>query len=47
MYSYDIMNGNGVCLNFSDMLKDILNECGYSSSILINGLENSRDFKKL
>lgn len=34
MYSYDVINGNGVCLNFSDFLRDILNECGYSSSVL-------------
>lgn len=34
LYSYDVMNGNGVCLNFSDLLKDILNKCGFSSSIL-------------
>lgn len=46
MYSYDIMNGNGVCLNFSDMLKDILIECGYNSSILINKVEKQKELKK-
>lgn len=46
MYSYDIMNGNGVCLNFSDMLKDILIECGYNSSILLNKIKNIKEMKK-
>lgn len=45
-FSYDIMCGGAVCLNFSDMLKDILNECGYSSSILLNRLIKERDLKK-
>lgn len=35
-FSYDIMNGNGVCLNFSEMLTHILNKCGYHSCILTN-----------
>lgn len=46
MYSYDIMNGNGVCLNFSEMLKDCLNECGYSSAILLNKIENKKELKR-
>lgn len=35
-FSLDIMNGNGVCLNYSDMLKDFLNKSGINSSIIIN-----------
>lgn len=46
MYSFDIMNGNGVCLNFSDMLKDILNECGYNSSIILNKINNIEEMEK-
>lgn len=46
MYSFDIMNGNGVCLNFSDMLKDILIECGYNSSILLNKITSKEEIKK-
>lgn len=30
----DIMDGIGVCLNHSDMLKDFLNICGYNSAML-------------
>lgn len=37
-YSLDIMNGYGVCLNFSDMLTDLINQCDYSAAILINKL---------
>ena len=44
-FSYDIMNGNGVCLNFSDMLKDILNNCGYKSSTLLNRPINTKELK--
>lgn len=36
MYSHDIMDGIGVCLNFSDMLTDIINEFDYSAATLIN-----------
>lgn len=37
MYSRDIMNGIGVCLNFSDMLADFINEFDcYSSASLMN-----------
>lgn len=32
----DIIDGIGVCLNHAEMLKDILNYCGYKSSIIIN-----------
>lgn len=35
-YSFDIMNGIGVCLNISDMLNDILKKCGYSSIMFYN-----------
>lgn len=36
LYSYDIMTGIGVCLNISDMLKDLLNNSGFKSSIMAN-----------
>lgn len=36
----DILDGIGVCINNSEMLKDILNECGYNSCILVNHLDN-------
>ena len=36
----DIMDGIGVCINNSEMLKDVLNECGYNSCILVNHLDN-------
>ena len=35
-HCFDIMNGKGVCINFSDMLKDFLIVCGYKSANLIN-----------
>lgn len=35
-FALDIMNGNGVCLNYSDMLKDFLIKSGINSSIIIN-----------
>lgn len=39
MYSRDIMDGKGVCLNFSDMLTDFINEFDqYSSATLINNI---------
>lgn len=42
LYSYDISRGIGVCLNFSEMLADILNACGYQSAITICHLKSSR-----
>ncbi len=36
LYAHDIMTGIGVCLNISDMLKDILNNSGFQSSIMAN-----------
>jgi len=44
MYSYDIMSGKGVCLNFSDMLTDFINEFDFNSATLINYANN--DCKK-
>lgn len=37
-YSQDIMSGIGVCLNFSDMLTDYINEFDYKAATLINYL---------
>lgn len=36
--AYDIFNGNGVCLNYSAMLADILKHNKYESTIIINKL---------
>ena len=33
---FDVMNGKGVCLNYSTMLRDFLIVCGYDSANLIN-----------
>ena len=45
LYSYDIINGKGVCLNFSDMLSDYINEFEeYGAATLINTL--GKDFKR-
>ena len=33
---FNIMQGNGVCLNFSTFLRDILNKCGYKSAVISN-----------
>lgn len=35
-YSFDIFLGGGVCLNYSDMLTDILNSDGYSAATIVN-----------
>jgi len=35
-YALDIMNGKGVCLNFSDMLKDFLNHSGFNSATILS-----------
>jgi len=35
-FSYDIANGIGVCLNFSNMLADFINEFDYSAASIIN-----------
>ena len=48
MYSRDIMNGVGVCLNFSDMLSDFINEFDdYSSASIINKMNKrcERNYK--
>lgn len=42
VYSYDIVNGIGVCLNISSMLTDYLNFVGYSSATLINHISGSK-----
>ena len=35
-YSFDVFLGGGVCLNYSDMLTDILSSDGYSAATIIN-----------
>lgn len=35
-FSFDIFHGSGVCLNYSDMLSDILIDAGYDASIINN-----------
>ena len=39
-FSYDIFNGNGVCLNYSVMLSDILINNGYKATIIVNKLHD-------
>jgi hypothetical protein len=41
LYSLDLLNGIGVCLNHSDMLCDLLNQGGYKSAILVNHLDRN------
>lgn len=36
LFPFDIMNGKGVCLNYSTMLRDLLIVCGYDSANLVN-----------
>ena len=38
-YSLDIMTGRGVCLNFSDMLKDLLLKMSVDAALLINYMD--------
>ena len=45
-YAYDIFTGGGVCLNYSDMLNDILTKSNHCSSLIINCPKNvDRDYK--
>jgi len=50
LYAVDIMAGKGVCLNFSDMLKDFLNDSGFNSAIIssceVNKFLEKHDTKK-
>lgn len=41
LYSYDIFLSKGVCLNYADMLADLLNEYGFSSAVFLNKSNNS------
>lgn len=41
-YSLDVMCGNGVCLNFSDLLKDLLLRSGVDAALLINYVEKMK-----
>ena len=43
----DISNGIGVCLNYSEMLKDFLNYNGYNSVILCNYFDNEIAINKM
>lgn len=36
LYQMDIMAGKGVCLNFSEMLKDLLNTSGFNSATIMS-----------
>jgi len=36
MYPLDIMSGIGVCINFSTMLRDFLNESGFNCASIVN-----------
>lgn len=38
-YSFDIMNSRGVCLNFSSMLTDLINEFDYNAASIMNKFE--------
>lgn len=40
-FAFDILNGSGVCLNYSDMLKDLLNRGGYQASSIINYVDGN------
>lgn len=46
LYSYDVMNGIGVCLNYSILFNDYLNTCGIESATIINGVKEKfeRDY---
>jgi len=46
MFSADIMDGIGVCLNHADMLKDFLIFCGYDSAILMNSIKLNSSVKE-
>lgn len=35
---FEIMNGEGVCINYSIMLKDILNQAGFISAVILNNM---------
>ena len=35
LYSYDLVSGVGLCLNHSDLLKDLLNACGFKACNLV------------
>ncbi|MGN0973769.1 MAG: hypothetical protein ACI4OT_03410 [Bacilli bacterium] len=41
IFSYDIMNSKGVCLNFSSMLTELLNQAGYDAATLINAVDKN------
>lgn len=44
LFFADIMDGRGVCLNHSEMLKDFLNYCGYKCASVTN-YHNSKSIK--
>lgn len=40
-FPFDIMNGIGVCLNFSEMLTDFINQFDYSSATVVNNVDTN------
>lgn len=46
IFSYNIMEGNGVCLDQSELLKDFLIKCGYNASTIINYSEKENKYEK-
>ena len=43
MFFHEIFKGRGVCLNYSDMLCDLLNVKGYNAAILGNKVNDCKD----
>lgn len=41
-YSFDVMNGGGVCLNFSAMLSDFINQFDYCAATIINDFDRKQ-----
>lgn len=46
LFFADIMDGIGVCANYSDMLKDLLIHCGYPSAVIDNYIANGIEILK-
>lgn len=42
-YGLDVLSGNGLCLNYSDMLSDLLITSGFGSALLINSLSKDME----
>lgn len=41
LYSFDILKGSGVCLNYADMLCDLLSLAGYENNLLLNKMTDT------